>query len=185
MPYECPSPSQTNAYIDTRETNVTKLVHDCPQAAELVTTVSLGDEISIRGIGNTTTFQAWCKICSASPGAGVLCSGIGGQKPAIPASVCSGQLLTSFANASTHPAQYYYSTLYLHNTGIAGKKDIITALGKMLKKAKFGANFSPTGYYTDPNTGDQNCMNYIGWTFQWVRVFREEGLTLPWGEDCA
>ena len=60
---------------------------------------------------------------------------------------------------------------------------VITALGKLLKKAKFGANFSPTGYYTDPNTGDQNCLNYIGWTFQWVRVFREEALTLPWGED--
>lgn len=56
---------------------------------------------------------------------------------------------------------------------------VITALGKLLKKAKFGANFSPTGYYTDPNTGDQNCLNYIGWTFQWVRVFREEALTLP------
>jgi hypothetical protein len=61
----------------------------------------------------------------------------------------------------------------------------ITALGKLLKNAKFGANFSPTGYYTDPNTGDQNCLNYIGWTFQWVRVFREEALTLPWCDPIS
>lgn len=29
----------------------------------------------------------------------------------------------------------------------------------------------------------RRCQNYIGWTFQWIRTFREGALTLPWGED--
>jgi hypothetical protein len=32
-------------------------------------------------------------------------------------------------------------------------------------------------------SAQQACVLYIGSTFQWIRVFREEALTLPWGED--
>jgi hypothetical protein len=39
----------TNAYVDIRETNITKLVLNIPSAAAAVTTVSLGDEITILG----------------------------------------------------------------------------------------------------------------------------------------
>jgi hypothetical protein len=44
-----------------RETNITKFVEEFPSAAADVSTVSLGDEISIIGHGNDTTFHAWCK----------------------------------------------------------------------------------------------------------------------------
>jgi hypothetical protein len=59
----------------------------------------------------------------------------------------------------------------------------IAGIQKMLPNAKVGANFSPTGYFTDPRDGKQKCQNYLGFAFQWVRLFREKGLTLPWGED--
>ena len=62
----------------------------------------------------------------------------------------------------------------------------VAPLKKLFKNAKFGANFSPTGYYkiSDADGSQtQACVLYIGLTFQWIRVFREGGLDLPWGED--
>ena len=30
-----------------------------------------------------------------------------------------------------------------------------------------------------------DCHNYLGVTFQWIELFRQGGMTLPWSEDCA
>jgi hypothetical protein len=98
-------------------------------------------------------------------------------------SVSECPLCQSFLNSTDHPALYYWSQYYIHSAGIAAMKAKIEPMKAWLKNARFGANFSPTGYYTDPFDNKQKCQNYIGWTFQWVRVFREGGLTLPWGED--
>lgn len=161
------------ADIDIRETNITRLLEQHPDAKTNVATVSLGDEIAIRGTGNTSDFQAWCRA----------------QSPAItPKDLgCSGwadcPLSSSFLNVTKTPALYYYSMKFLHSSGIAAMKAKVQKMQQQLTNALFGANFSPTAYFTDPFDGKQKCQNYIGWTFQWIRVFREEGLTLPWGED--
>ena len=161
---------QTNAYIDIRETNITKLLQAHPDAAKNVATVSLGDEITIIGKGNTSDFHAWCND----------------QKPPItPKDMgCSGwpdcPLAPSFLNVTKTPALYYWSMKFLHSSGILAMKSKIQTMQRQLTAALFGANFSPTAYFTDPFDGKQKCQNYIGWTFQWVRVFREQGLTLPW-----
>ena len=172
----CFKPGSTNMYADVRETNITKLIVDNPAAFKAITTVSLGDEISIIGHGNTSTFQAWCQKQSVSL-KDLDCSGWT-HCPFSPA----------FANASTTPALYYYSTVFQHSTGIAKLKvetdhliSIMAGAGN--KGVKFGANFAPQAYYIDPRTGKQACQNYLGWTYQWVRAFREGALTLPWAED--
>eukprot|EP00039_Didymoeca_costata_P021098 m.343405 g.343405 ORF g.343405 m.343405 type:complete len:1268 (+) comp22801_c0_seq1:126-3929(+) len=160
-----------NVYLDIRTTNITKLLINNPSVASRVTTVSLGDEISVVGKGNDTTFQAWCTE----------------NKITLQDLNCkawtSCHLATSFLNSTSNPALYYYSSKYLHSAGIQQKKEQIAPMQAKLKNAKFGANFSPTGYYTNPFDGKQYCQNYIGWAFQWIRLFREGGLTLPWGED--
>jgi hypothetical protein len=147
---------QTSAYIDIRQTNITRLLEEHPDAKKNVATVSLGDEISIRGKGNTSDFQAWCRT----------------QSPAItPKDLgCSGwadcPLSSSFLNVTKTPALYYWSMKFLHSSGIAAMKSRVQAMQKQLTEALFGANFSPTAYFVDPFTGKQKCQNYIGWTFQ-------------------
>ena len=50
-----------NTYLDIRDhPNITDNALRDPVAAAAVSTFSLGDEISIVGRGNDTTFHAWC-----------------------------------------------------------------------------------------------------------------------------
>ena len=161
---------ETNAYIDIRSC---KNLSSClgiytKEQADNIATVSLGDEISIRGKGNTSAFHTWCKSQRLSP------ENIGCKSW----DVVSCPLLTSFLNSTKQPLLYYWSKKYIHSSGIAAMKARIDPMKAYLKNARFGANFSPTSYFVDPFDGKQKCQNYIGWTFQWVRVFREEGLTL-------
>jgi hypothetical protein len=100
--------------IDIRETNITKLLAAHPNAATNVATVSLGDEITIIGKGNTSDFHAWCKQ----------------QKPALtPKDLgCSSggwsdcPLAPSFLNVTHTPALYYWSMKFLHSSGIVAMK---------------------------------------------------------------
>lgn len=141
--------------IDIRQTNITRLLEAHPDAKQNVATVSLGDEISIKGKGNTSDFQAWCR--TQSP-------------PLTPKDLgCSGwadcPLSSSFLNVTKTPALYYYSMKFLHSSGIAAMKTKVQGMQKQLTKALFGANFSPTAYFVDPFTGKQKCQNYIGYRY--------------------
>ena len=123
---------ETNAYIDIRQTNITKLIAAHPDAVTNVATVSLGDEIAIRGKGTTADFHAWCsanKVTAKDLG----CS-----------SMANCPLCESFLNVTKSPALYYWSMKFLHSSGIAAMKTRVQAMQKQLTKALFGANFSPT-----------------------------------------
>ena len=85
-------------------------------------------------------------------------------------------------------ALFYYSVKFMNTAGIALVKAKVSRLQELYKNALFGANMSPTGYFKIADTDGKNtqgCVLYIGSTYQWVRVFREGALTLPWGEDWA
>ena len=85
---------------------------------------------------------------------------------------------------ATESMLYYLSVKYMHDSAIEDYAEHTTApMKKRLRNAKFGANFSPTAYYIDPRDGKQYCQLYIGWTYQWINVFRKGALTLPWSED--
>src|SRR5262249_40537284 len=76
------------------------------------------------------------------------------------------------ATAKTKPGLYYYSKLYAYRFGIRQLKDRPDILRKHLPHAGVGANFSP-----------HHGHMYLGDTHHWVSLFREDGMTMPWGED--
>jgi hypothetical protein len=136
---------------------------ECGQACE-TKTVSLGDEIIVAeapdSFANTTSFDLYCKQH------GITLAMLG----------CIDSNWTACtnpnANASTaaqHPGLYYWSTKFIHSAGISYWKNYTVFLRELgLTKAKFGANFGP--------------QNYIGYTYQWIRLFREGSFDLPWSE---
>ncbi len=74
-----------------------------------------------------------------------------------------------------HPALYYWEQRFRQNFGIHAQKRLTDALRKHLPNAHIGANYSPHhggGEYTQ-----------LGAVYSWVNCFREDGMTLPWGED--
>ena len=74
--------------------------------------------------------------------------------------------------AKANPGLYYYSQLYRYRYGIGKLKERTDILAKYLPNAGVGANFSP-----------HHGHLYLGPTHHWISVFREGGLTMPWGED--
>ena len=78
-------------------------------------------------------------------------------------------------SAAENPRLYYYSQLYRHDYGIRATKKRTDALRPYLRNAGIGANFAAHAE-----------VHYLGGysgTHAWVRLFREDGFTLPWGED--
>src|SRR5581483_1629766 len=67
---------------------------------------------------------------------------------------------------------YYYSQSYKHRYGIRELKKLTDVLKQYLPNAGIGANFSP-----------HHANFYIGPTYHWISTFREDGMTMPWGED--
>lgn len=80
------------------------------------------------------------------------------------------------AHAASHPAVFYHSQKYLRHYGVAAQKSLTDVLRKYLPHAEIGANFSPHGSFDHAFLGDVH---------QWVNCFRNDGMTLPWGEDYA
>ena len=76
------------------------------------------------------------------------------------------------ATAAAKPKLYYYSQIYRYRYGIGQLKGQTDVLRKHLPNAGIGANFSP-----------HHKTLYLGDTSQWISTFREDGLTMPWGED--
>src|SRR5262249_55890502 len=65
-----------------------------------------------------------------------------------------------------------FSQTYRYRYGIAQMKERTDALRACFRHAGIGANYSP-----------HIAPLYMGTTHQWISLFREGGLTMPWGED--
>lgn len=70
------------------------------------------------------------------------------------------------------PEVSYYSKLYAYHFGIQNLRERTNILKKHLPNAGIGANFSP-----------HHTSLYLGETHHWISLFREGGMTMPWGED--
>jgi hypothetical protein len=157
-------------YIDVRGVPTDKLEEYCKKLqaqgkANQIAVVSLGDEIGLPGppANDHSGFRNWLKGRGIKPAAVDAAAGDSYEK------------LTynpSAEAAKARPGLYYYSKLYGYRFGIAEMKKRTDILRKYLPRAGIGANFSP----------HQGHM-YLGETHHWISLFREEGMTMPWGED--
>src|SRR5262249_44440828 len=64
------------------------------------------------------------------------------------------------------------SKIFSYRHGIAKLAERTKILSKYFPNAGIGANYSPHGTH-----------HYIGPTHQWISLFREGGMTMPWSED--
>ena len=122
------------------------------------------------GDTSATAWSAWCAAHHATPAQG--CGG--GQNVSISIATAKGDALSN--------GQYYWSEKFVHSAAISHFKTMTDQLRAALPNANVGANFAPTFYFTDPRDGQQYCHNYLGVTYQWVEMFRQGGMTLPWSE---
>jgi hypothetical protein len=161
-----------NGYIDVRGQKDKKLADTIAKLqsagkADKIAVVSLGDEIDLTppSAKDQSGFQNWLRqqgvnAADVDPAAGGDINRItynGDQKI-----------------AESQPALFYYSSLYAHYFGIQTQKAITDVLRRSLPNAGIGANYSP---HRDPI--------YLGQVHQWVTMFREGAMTMPWSEDYA
>ena len=154
-------------YIDVRSVRTDKLEAYCQKLkaeglADKIAVVSMGDEIGLRRPPRTdhAGFVAWLKqrkIAASEVGAG----DYGAIKYSPDAET-----------AKANPKLYYYSKIYSYRYGIRAVKQRTDILRRYLPNAGIGANFSP-----------HHGHMYLGATHHWISVFREDGMTMPWGED--
>lgn len=129
-----------------------------------IAVVSLGDEIGLaQPPSDPAAFHAWAqqqglKPSDLDPAAGDDWSRIVYSPDA--------------ATAERLPALYYYSRRYQHDYGIAQQRALTEALRPHLPNAGIGANYSPHHGYP-----------YLGEVHQWITLFRQGGMTMPWSED--
>jgi hypothetical protein len=155
--------------IGVRGVPTDKLEAECKKLqaegkADRIAVVSLGDEIGLAApaANDHAGFRAWLQ----------------GQKrkPADldPSFTSWEQVKYSPAKetARTNPALFYYSRVYGCRHGIKNLKERTDILRRYLPHAGVGANFSPHAGHV-----------YLGTTHQWVSLFREGGMTMPWSED--
>lgn len=149
-------------YIDVRSVKTDKLVEHCQTKLSVdrkdIAVVSLGDEIRLpmpRSDEDKAAFGKWLKARGADP------AEVGEYDP-------SPDLRES------NPGRFYWSKRYEYDFGIRKIKERTDILRKQLPNAGIGANYSP--HYPQEHL-------YLGEVHKWVSVFRQEGMTLPWGED--
>jgi hypothetical protein len=133
--------------------------------ADNVAVVSLGDEIGLEGApaGDHAGFRAWLK------GQGLKPSDV---DPAAGDSWDKVKYSPDAKPANGPSPLYYYSKVYGYRYGIRQLKERTDILHRNLPNAAIGANFSPHHKHL-----------YLGDTAQWISLFREGALTMPWGED--
>lgn len=156
--------------IDVRGIATNKLEEYCQKLkaegkAERVAVVSLGDEIGLaRPPANAhADFRAWLRTQGVN---------LAEIDPASGGDVNKINYSPAPENKKTSPALYYYSSLYAHRHGIRQLKERTDILRRHLPNAGVGANFSPHHKHV-----------YLGETHHWISLFREDGMTMPWGED--
>lgn len=166
---EIPADGLVRGYIDVRSVPTPKLEELCKKLqaegkAERIAVVSLGDEIGLAMPPATdhAGLRTWLQ------GQGLKPSDLG-----LPADDWDKVMYSpAAASAQTAPALFYHSRRYAYRFGIARLKERTDILRRYLPHAGVGANFSP-----------HHGPAYLGSTHQWISLFREGGMTMPWGED--
>ena len=160
----------TRGYIDVRGTPTPKLEEQCKKLqaegkADKIAVVSLGDEIGLARPPATdhAGFRAWLKTKGVKPADIDAAAGDDYEKLTYSPGADA---------AKTKPGLYYWSQLYAYRFGIGQLRERSDILRKHLPNAGIGANFSP-----------HHGAMYLGPTHQWISLFREDGMTMPWGED--
>ncbi len=133
--------------------------------ADKIAVVSLGDEIGLAlpPAKDDKGFRAWLQSKQMKP------------SDVDPAAGSDWEKITynpAPATAKTNPGLFHWSKIYGFRYGIKQLKDQTDVLRKYLPNAGIGANFSP-----------HHAHMYLGDTHHWISVFREGGMTMPWGED--
>lgn len=167
-PEELKTRDLIRGYIDVRGVPTPKLEEYCKQLqkekkADKIAVVSLGDEI---GLGappakDHEAFRGWLK------GRGL--------KPAEVDPATKGDWEKVFYLPKMdkgRPEISYFSKLYAYHYGIQQLRERTNILKTYLPHAGIGANFSP-----------HHGALYLGETHHWISLFREGGMTMPWGED--
>ena len=154
-------------YIDVRGVPTPKLEEYCKKLgdrAKKIAVVSLGDEIGLGAppADDHKGFRAWLHTQKVQPG-----------EVDAGATAWDKVLYSPAAETSkTNPRLYYWSKIYGYRVGIGQLKERTDILRKYLPNAGVGANFSPHHQHM-----------YLGDTHHWISVFREDAMTMPWGED--
>jgi hypothetical protein len=133
--------------------------------ADKIAVVSLGDEIGLASppANDQSGFQNWLKQRGLKPSDVV---------PNASDDWTKVSYNVQEETAKSNPALYYYSRLYANAYGIQQQKALTDVLTKYLPNAGIGANYSPHG-----------GAPYLGQVHQYITLFREGGMTMPWGED--
>ena len=162
--------NRVDEYIDVRGVATDKLAEYCQKLgarAQRIACVSLGDEIGLPAPGAATAqteMVAWLKTQSLQP------------KDVLPGA-------TDWAQVTYHPKEdikaakpgiFYWSKRFEYHYGIQAIKQRTDILRRHLPNAGIGANYSP--HYPANH-------RYLGEVHKWMTIFREDGMTLPWGED--
>jgi len=163
-------PPMPNGYTDLRGNSPQQLEQICKRmqqegTAENMAVVSLGDEIGLSAppADAHEQFREWLQRQGLKPSD--LDPGAGDDWARIRYSPAG-------ETAKTNPRLYYHSQRFAHAYGIQSIKALTDVLRRYLPNAGVGANFSPHHHNA-----------YLGATHQWIKTFREEGMTLPWSED--
>ena len=161
---------QPRGYIDVRGVATEKLAEYCVKLGartNQIIVVSLGDEIGLptpAGPMAQAEFVAWLKTQSLQP------------KDVLPTATDWAQLIYNPKEEikATQPGVFYWSKRFEYHFGIVAIKERTDILRRHLPNAGIGANFSP--HYPANH-------RYLGEVHKWMTVFREDGMTMPWGED--
>lgn len=157
-------------YLDVRSVATDALEAHCKALGDKaagIACVSLGDEIGLGApkADDHDGFRAWLKAQGVRPGDVVPGAGDDGW---------AGIAYAPKADRAAQPGLYYWSKRYAHHVGIMELKARTDILRRCLPTAGIGANYSPHG-------GPQR--SYLGEVHQWVTLFRDGAMTMPWGED--
>jgi hypothetical protein len=167
---EASTGGHARGYIDVRGVPTKDLEAYCKKLegagnADKIAVVSLGDEIGLAAppAGDHAGFRVWLKTQKVKPSEIDPAAGDDFEKL---------NYNPAPETAKAKPGLYYYSKRYAHHFGIHQLKERTDILRKHLPNAGIGANFSPHGH-----------PMYLGSTHHWISLFREDGMTMPWGED--
>lgn len=159
-------PGRPRGYVDLRGRSVKQLEEFVAQQkasgnTEKIAVVSLGDEIGLakpRAI-DQAEFRKWLETSGVTPSD--LAPG-------------ANDLAAAEADVSDRAIarKRYYTKRYERDYGIQQLKTLSAPLIAGLPNAGVGANFSPHHHHA-----------YLGDVTQWVTLFQQGALTMPWSED--